>query len=70
MTIARSKIRVQCSPANNFKTSFEVERRSKEASAVCGESLWLAPETEASGLCDDEVKLIRAQGECLGIRSR
>ena len=46
VTIARSKIRVQCSPANNFKTSFEVERRSKEASAVFADSLWLAAETE------------------------
>ena len=26
--------------------------------------------SERSGLCSDEVKLERAQGECLGIRSR
>ena len=45
--------------------SFGFERRrngADELSALAG--------SEGCAVCADEVKLIRAQGECLGIRSR
>ena len=58
---------VQC-PLNQLKaqrSGFELERRRKGADGAFSEA-----GSGRSGLCADEVKLIRAQGECLGIRSR
>ena len=45
--------------------SFDSERRGSRMSELSG-----LPGSEGYGACPDEVKLIRAQGECLGIRSR
>ena len=42
-----------------------MERRGNGADGVFGEA-----GNGRSAVCPDEVKLIRAQGECLGIRSR
>ena len=40
---------------NPKPAGFGFERRRKEANAVFGNSLWLLPETELSGLCADVV---------------
>ena len=47
------------------RSGFELERRGNGADGVFGEA-----GNGRSAVCPDEVKLIRAQGECLGIRSR
>ena len=47
------------------ENEFSAKARSKGAGEVFAKA-----ETEPSGLCDEQVKLERAQGECLGIRSR
>ena len=55
-------------PLNQFeaqRSGFKLERRRKGADGAFAEG-----GSVGSGLCADEVKLIRAQGECLGIRSR
>ena len=50
---------------NGAKAVVFLERRRDEVSELLPQG-----GSEGYGVCVDEVKLIRAQGECLGIKSR
>ena len=50
---------------NGAKAVLFLERRRDEVSELLSKD-----ESKGYGICVDEVKLIRAQGECLGIKSR
>ena len=52
-------------PKYEIEMYFDFERRSNGMSEP-----WALDQGEGYGVCSDEVKLERAQGECLGIRSR
>ena len=52
------------------RSGFEFERRNSEAKRSFRPGRMFRAETERADADSDEVKLIRAQGECLGIRSR
>ena len=52
------------------RSGFKFERRGNGAIRSFRPKAKPVDGNEVSGVCPDEVKLIRAQGECLGIRSR
>ena len=58
---AEASLKPERSPAKRVREG-EEGQRTERAFAAGG--------SEGYGACPDEVKLIRAQGECLGIRSR
>ena len=57
----------------NFSTQIRARRKRvefEEEEGTEAEQSFCESGSEASEVSSDEVKLIRAQGECLGIRSR
>ncbi len=73
MNGCKGSVKGEAVPQTNLKPSasgFKFERRSSGASELSAVSDKETDGSEGSGACDDEIKLERAQGECLGIRSR